>query len=79
MMGASLSGFTNCGCAQKEDLVEGLRSAVAILRAIEEGELLSVLPAPHEARSRHQTAVTLLSLQEKLLGELITRARCAAH
>ncbi|WP_369059826.1 hypothetical protein ABOZ73_00425 [Caulobacter sp. 73W] len=49
------------------------------MRAIDEGELLSVLPAPPEARSRHQTAVTLLSLQEKLLGELITRARCATH
>lgn len=72
-MGSLLSLPTNCGCADRDELMAGLRTAAAILEAIDEGELLSTLPSPSEARSRHQTAVTLLSLQQKLLQELIAR------
>lgn len=78
-MGVSLSVPANCGCAERDELVSGLRSAAAILAAIDEGELLSFLPTAKEARSRHQTAVTLLSVQQKLLGDLIAKADCGAH
>ncbi|MDG2522187.1 hypothetical protein P7B02_11605 [Caulobacter segnis] len=74
MMGSVLSISADCGCANRDELMAGLRSAAAILEAIDEGELLSTLPSPSEAKSRHQTAVTLLSLQHKLLKELIARA-----
>jgi hypothetical protein len=47
-----------------------LSHALAILAAIEFGELLSAMPANSEDQSRHQTAVQLLeALRELLLSE----------
>jgi hypothetical protein len=41
-----------------------VENAAALLRAIEEGELLSALPECPIARNRHKTALTLLGLLE---------------
>ena len=78
-MGVSLSVPANCSCADRDELISGLRSAAAILAAIDEGELLSFLPNAMEAHSRHQTAVTLLSVQQKILDDLLARTACDAH
>lgn len=48
-----------------------LRELEAVLLAIDEGELLSSLPAAPGAAARHQTAVSLLALLRRDLRELI--------
>lgn len=41
-----------------------LQQALALLDAINQGELLSVLPEDEDDRERHQTGVTLLGVLE---------------
>jgi hypothetical protein len=44
-----------------------LREIRAILQAIDEGELLSDLPASAASRLRHQTAVSMLAIADREL------------
>lgn len=50
---------------------ERVRGALAILNAIEEGELLSSTPADAEARERHEIGISLLNVQKVVLGKLL--------
>lgn len=47
-----------------------VENALAMLRAIEAGELLAALPECNVARDQHITALTLLRLVERELSEI---------
>ena len=49
-----------------------IREALAIIDAINAGELLAALPALVDDRHRHQTAVSLLDLLERTLRQALT-------
>jgi hypothetical protein len=51
---------------------KNIREALCIIDAINEGELLSALPAVAIDRHRHQTAVFLLGILEKTLRDALT-------
>jgi hypothetical protein len=53
---------TGLACEVLEDAPARLREALAILEAIEAGELLSELPPGQDAARRHQRAVSLLAI-----------------
>ena len=49
-----------------------IREALAIIDAVNAGELLAALPASADDRHRHQTAVSLLGLLERTLRDALT-------
>jgi len=51
-----------------------LREALAIIDAINAGELLAALPTSSSDRHRHQAAVTLLDLLERTLRAALSNA-----
>ncbi|MBU6296796.1 MAG: hypothetical protein KGJ79_08845 [Alphaproteobacteria bacterium] len=51
-----------------------IREALAIIDAINAGELLAALPASASERHRHQTAVSLLSIVERTLRDALDAA-----
>ncbi|MGC9953053.1 MAG: hypothetical protein ABSD21_02090 [Rhizomicrobium sp.] len=56
-----------------------LREALAIIDAINAGELLAALPASANDCHRHQTAVSLLALLERALRAALTEVPAQAH
>ena len=56
-----------------------IREALAIIDAINAGELLAALPASVNDRHRHQTAVSLLGLLEKTLRNALAAVPAQAH
>jgi hypothetical protein len=56
-----------------------IREALAIIDAINAGELLAALPASVDDRHRHQTAVSLLGLLEKTLHNALSGIPAQAH
>lgn len=60
---------------QVTKLVEGLAESLALLQAIDLGELLSAVPPAAADRRRHETAVGLLSIQDRLLQDLLLRCQ----
>jgi hypothetical protein len=56
-----------------------LREALAIIDAINAGELLAALPASADDRHRHQTAVSLLGLLERTLRNALTEVPAKAR
>lgn len=56
-------------------LAEGLTESLALLQAIDLGELLGAVPAAAADRRRHETAVGLLSIQDRLLQDLLRRCQ----
>jgi len=56
-----------------------IREALAIIDAINAGELLAALPASVDDRHRHQTAVSLLGLLERTLRNALTTIPVQAH
>lgn len=56
-----------------------VREALAILDAINAGELLAALPASEAERHRHQTAVSLLGLLERALRDALAAVPAQAH
>jgi hypothetical protein len=58
---------------QVSQISEGLTESLALLQAIDLGELLSAAPPGSADRRRHETAVGLLSIQDRLLQELLAR------
>ena len=56
-----------------------IREALAIIDAINAGELLAALPASVDDRHRHQTAVSLLGLLERTLRNALTAVPVQAH
>jgi hypothetical protein len=55
-----------------------LREALAIIDAINAGELLAALPASTNERHRHQTAVSLLGLLERTLRAALSEVPAQA-
>jgi hypothetical protein len=60
---------------QVTQIAEGLGESLALLQAIDLGELLSAVPAGAADRRRHETAVGLLSIQDRLLQDLLVRCQ----
>lgn len=60
---------------QVAKLAEGLTESLALLQAIDLGELLGAVPAGAADRRRHETAVGLLSIQDRLLQDLLLRCQ----
>lgn len=60
---------------QVTQIAEGLTESLALLQAIDLGELLSAVPASAADRRRHETAVGLLSIQDRLLQDLLVRCQ----
>ena len=56
-----------------------IREALAIIDAINAGELLAALPASVNDRHRHQTAVSLLGLLERTLRNALIAVPAPAH
>jgi hypothetical protein len=56
-----------------------IREALAIIDAINAGELLAALPASVDDRHRHQTAVSLLGLLERALRNALAAVPVQAH
>lgn len=57
-----------------------LQQALAVLEAINQGELLSALPEEADDRERHQTGVTLLGVLEmQIRARLQGRRQGTAH
>jgi hypothetical protein len=56
-----------------------IREALAIIDAINAGELLAALPASVDDRHRHQTAVSLLGLLERALRNALTAVPAQTH
>jgi hypothetical protein len=56
-----------------------IREALAIIDAINAGELLAAMPASVNDRHRHQTAVSLLGLLERTLRNALTAVPVQAH
>jgi hypothetical protein len=56
-------------------ITEGVAESLALLHAIDLGELLSAVPGGASDRKRHETAVGLLSIQDRLLKELLLRCQ----
>ncbi len=53
-------------------LTKHLHEALAILDAINAGELLAAVPVSADDRHRHQTALTLLDLLERTLRQALS-------
>jgi hypothetical protein len=62
-----------------EDAAARLREAIAILDAIDAGELLCELPDGAEAGRRHQSAVSLLAVLHRDLSALACELESASH
>jgi hypothetical protein len=62
-LGAVAQGFRENAAVRT-----GVENSLAILRAIDAGELLSALPECAVARSQHMTALALLRLAEEELA-----------
>lgn len=60
---------------QVTQIAEGLTESLALLQAIDLGELLSAAPPAPADRRRHETAVGLLSIQDRLLQDLLLRCQ----
>jgi hypothetical protein len=60
---------------QVTQIAEGLVESLALLQAIDLGELLSAAPQAAADRRRHETAVGLLSIQDRLLQDLLSRCQ----
>ncbi|MDQ0464223.1 hypothetical protein QO010_002004 [Caulobacter ginsengisoli] len=60
---------------QVTQIAEGLIESLALIQAIDLGELLSAAPPAPADRKRHETAVGLLSIQDRLLQELLVRCQ----
>lgn len=60
---------------QVTQIAEGLVESLALLQAIDLGELLSAVPSGGADRRRHETAVGLLSIQDRLLQDLLVRCQ----
>ena len=60
-----------------EDAVGRVIEAIAVLDVIEEGEMLSELPADLAARRKHQGAVSLLAVLKRELIDLSRDLRAA--
>jgi hypothetical protein len=60
-----------------EDAVGRVIEAIAVLDVIEEGEMLSALPADPAARRKHQGAVSLLAVLRRELIDLSRDLRAA--
>jgi hypothetical protein len=60
---------------QVTQIAERLVESLALLQAIDLGELLSAAPAAPADRRRHETAVGLLSIQDRLLQDLLVRCQ----
>jgi hypothetical protein len=56
-----------------------IREALAIIDAINAGELLAALPASEGDHHRHQTAVSLLGLLERTLRNALAAVPVQAH
>jgi hypothetical protein len=69
--------------APVSDLIEEtagrLREAIAILEAIDAGELLCELPGGAEPARRHQSAVSLLAVLHRDLTALASELETAGH
>jgi hypothetical protein len=65
------------------DLIEAavgrLREAVALLEAIDRGELLAELPSQSDAAVRHQCAVSLLAVLRRELDALTAELESAGY
>ncbi len=61
--------------AELEDACVELVQALALLRAIDEGELFSAAPADGAARKRHEAGVTLLAMVEPRLERVLLRLK----
>jgi hypothetical protein len=62
-----------------ESAVARLSEALALLDAIDHGELLAVLPASAEAADRHQCAVSLLCVLRRELETLVCELQSASY
>ena len=62
--------FSNRQERLDDGIQQKLAEVLAMLRAIDAGELFAALPECEVARSHHLTALTLLSLAEKQLSAI---------
>ncbi|HUO21995.1 MAG TPA: hypothetical protein VMU59_05710 [Caulobacteraceae bacterium] len=63
--------------AEIEDAKSDLLQAIALLKAIDEGQLLGAAPDDLAARKRHEAGVTLLAMVEPRLERALLRLRLA--
>jgi hypothetical protein len=62
-----------------ESAIARLTEALAILDAIDRGDLLAALPAAPDAAGRHQCAVSLLSVLRRELDTLVCELQSASY
>ena len=63
--------------AELDDACVELIQALALLRAIDEGELFGATPTDGAARKRHEAGATLLAMVEPRLERVLLRLRLA--
>ena len=58
---------------ETDDVSTDLMQAIAILRAIDEGEMFGAIPADASARRRHEAGVTLLGMVNPRLEKVLRK------